>query len=81
MADIKHTYSTGTLGSDDPISLQLKIYYEISLHCTHQGYQGLWKLRKDSFVVKVHEDNDSPMVFGLTLYITRVVYFSIFVAK
>ena len=53
MADIKHTYSTGTLGNDDPVSLQPKIYYEISLHCTRQGYQGLWTLRKDNFVVKV----------------------------
>ena len=34
--DVKRTYSSGTLGNDDPVSLQLKVYFEIALHCARR---------------------------------------------
>ena len=55
--DVKRAYSSGTLGNDDPVSLQLKVYFEIALHCARRGCEGLRELGKDSFVVKVDEND------------------------
>lgn len=51
-ADIRLAYSTGTLSTKNAVSLQRKVYFEVSLHCARRGCQGLRELRKDSFVIK-----------------------------
>ena len=55
--DDKRAYFPCTLGNDDPVSLQLTVYFEIALHCAHRGSEGLRVLGRDSFVVKVDDNN------------------------
>ena len=55
--EVKRAYSSGTVGNDDPVSLQLKVYFEIALHCARRGCHSLGEMGRDSFVLKVDENN------------------------
>jgi hypothetical protein len=50
--DIEKMYSTGTLSSSNPVSLQRKIFFELSLHFARRGREGLRSLTKTSFTIQ-----------------------------
>ena len=58
-ADVQKCYSSGVLSDDNPTSLQLKVWFELSLHLGRRGRDGLHNLQKDDFEVKVDESGDS----------------------
>ena len=47
--DIQKMYDTRNLNNTDPVGLQRKIFFELSLHCGRRGKEGLRELRKESF--------------------------------
>jgi hypothetical protein len=51
-ADIKKFYASGTLSNNNPISLQRKVWFEISLHFGRRGREGWRSLTKESFIEK-----------------------------
>ena len=53
--DMEKLYSSKTLSNENPIALQRKIYFEISLHFARRGREGLQQLRKDSFDIKTDD--------------------------
>lgn len=46
-ADIKKMYTTGCLGNDTPVSLQRKVWFEITLHFGRRGQEGLRALQNN----------------------------------
>jgi hypothetical protein len=50
--DIEKMYSTGTIGNHNPVALQRKIFFELSLHFARRGREGLRSLTKSSFAIK-----------------------------
>ena len=50
--DVDLAYSSGTLSDKDPVSLQFKVYFKLSLHCARRGCEGFRGLKKDSFIIK-----------------------------
>jgi len=54
--DMCKMYTSGVLGTDDPVSLQLKVYVEVALHFCRRGREGLRELTKGSFCEKVDKD-------------------------
>ena len=51
--DITKMYSSGTLNNDNPTNLQMKVFFEISLHFGRRGREGWRQLTKQSFALKV----------------------------
>ena len=47
--DIQRMYSSGVLGNDNSISLQNKVFFELCLHFSRRGKEGLHALKKNSF--------------------------------
>ena len=50
--DIEKMFATGALGTDNPLSLQRKIFFDISFHFARRGREGLRSLKKSSFEVQ-----------------------------
>ena len=51
-ADFKKLYSCGLLDTNNPVTLQNKVFVEINMHFCRRGREGLRELNKDSFVKK-----------------------------
>ena len=51
-ADCKKLYSCGILDTNNPVTLQNKVFGEVNLHFCRRGREGLRELNKDSFVKK-----------------------------
>ena len=51
-ADFKKLYSCGLLDTNNPVTLQNKVFVEINMHFCRRGREGLRELNKDSFVNK-----------------------------
>ena len=50
--DLAKLYSSGTLNTDNPRNLHLKVFFEISLHFGRRGREGWRFLTKSSFAVQ-----------------------------
>ena len=55
--DFDIAYRNGTLSEDNPVSLQHKVYVEVTVHCARRGCEGLRELKKDSFTKKSDEND------------------------
>lgn len=53
--DIDLMYSSGVLAKSDPVSLQFKTFFEVSLHFGRRGREGLRELNKSDIIFK-HDD-------------------------
>lgn len=50
--DINLFYSSGVLSDQNPTSLQLKVYFELSMHFARRGREGLRELKRDDLIFK-----------------------------
>lgn len=50
--DMSKMYSSGVLSNENPLSLQRKVYVELSIHFGRRGREGLRELTKNSIIIK-----------------------------
>ena len=62
-ADFKKLYSCGILDTNNPVTLQNRVFVEVNLHFCRRGREGLRELNKDSFVKK--SDSNGRMYITL----------------
>lgn len=54
--DIAKMYESHTLSNANPVALQNKVFFEISLHFLRRAKEGLRELRKDSFEIRTDDE-------------------------
>lgn len=60
--DLSHLYELKVLSNETPITLQRKVYVEISLHFGRRGREGLRQLNKESFEIKVDRNKEEYVI-------------------
>ena len=50
--DIEKMYTTGVIGTSNPVALQRKIFFDLSFHFARRGREGLRSLKKTSFEIR-----------------------------
>ena len=63
-ADFKKLYSCGILDTNNPVTLQNKVFVEVNLHFCRRGREGLRELKKDSFVKKSDSNGRTYITLG-----------------
>ena len=63
-ADFKKLYSCGILDTNNPVTLQNKVFVEVNLHFCRRGREGLRELNKDSFVKKSDSNGRTYITLG-----------------
>ena len=63
-ADVERLYSSGTLNDKNPQSLLYKVHFELSIHCTKRGCEGLRDLRLESFTLCTDENGHQYVILA-----------------
>ena len=63
-ANVERLYSSGTLNDKNPQALLYKVYFELPLHCTRRGCEGLRDLRRESFILCTDENGHQYMTLA-----------------
>ena len=63
-ADFKKLYSCGILDTNNPVTLQNKVFVDVDLHFCRRGRKGLRELNKDNFVKKSDSNGRTYITLG-----------------